>query len=220
MAGIVGTALVLVDDTPLPPEWNPTVPLQVEHDLSPLTSWKLANAERSLESCVAALADGAVPRDDFEVSANCHIRDRVNLQTVGASDIADVETTCSIALRMAMWEQHGLQPAAREILNTDLTRIDQIGSYNCRQMRTTSGNSARWSTHATASAIDISGFRFADGTRLRLIDDWNGAPAAAAFLRRARDTSCDWFRLTLSPDYNRLHADHFHLQSAGWGLCR
>ena len=43
---------------------------------------------------------------------------------------------------------------------------------------------------------------------------------AAAFLQAARDGACDWFSLTLSPDYNSLHEDHFHLQSRGWGLCR
>jgi len=76
------------------------------------------------------------------------------------------------------------------------------------------------STHATADAIDISGFDLADGTRVRLRADWGGVGAKSAFLRAVRDGACDWFDLTLSPDYNILHADHFHLQSRGWGLCR
>ena len=87
-------------------------------------------------------------------------------------------------------------------------------------MRTASGPSNRMSTHATADAIDISGFRLANGTQIRLIADWGAASPKSAFLRSVRDGACDWFKMILSPDYNRLHADHFHLQSRGWGLCR
>lgn len=221
MGGIIGAAVIFHPDSPLSPAWNPTVSLRVEHNLSPLTSWKLGQATRTTASCIAALGDAGFRKmTDVEVGDNCHIRGRVELNQVGDASLAPIETRCAIALRLAMWERHALQPAAQELLNTNLTRIDQIGSYNCRQMRTSSGNSGRWSTHATADAIDIAGFRFADGTQLRLIDDWDGDDAGAAFLKRARDTSCDWFRVTLSPDYNSLHADHFHLQSKGWGLCR
>ncbi len=119
-----------------------------------------------------------------------------------------------------MWEHHGLQPAARDILGSDITRIRHIGSYNCRAMRTGRGETNRMSTHATAEAIDIAGFDLADGTTVRLLRDWQGDTPKAQFLRAARDSACDWFRLTLSPDYNTLHADHFHLQSRGWGGCR
>ncbi|MDO6590381.1 MULTISPECIES: extensin family protein [Rhodobacterales] len=76
------------------------------------------------------------------------------------------------------------------------------------------------STHATAEAIDISGFQFSNGERISLIRDWDGNTSQAQFLRAARDGACSFFKLTLSPEYNALHADHFHLQSRGWGLCR
>ena len=76
------------------------------------------------------------------------------------------------------------------------------------------------STHATASAIDISGFDLTDGTRIRLLKDWDESDAKAQFLRDVRDTPCDWFGTTLGPDYNAAHADHFHLQNWGWGTCR
>ncbi|MEO0904037.1 MAG: extensin family protein, partial [Pseudomonadota bacterium] len=98
--------------------------------------------------------------------------------------------------------------------------IDHFGSYSCRVMRTSSGPSTRMSTHATADAIDIAGFGLSDGTRIRLLADWGPDGPKADFLRAVRDGACEWFSLTLSPDYNRLHADHFHLQSRGWGLCR
>ena len=217
-----GVLIVIKADRVIPPQWNPLAPLQVSEPLTVFTNWRLEQALKSPEACIAALSTSAnmTVLEDFEPSAQCHIRPRVNLTGVGQSDIRDVETTCAIALRMAMWEQHSLQPAAAEILETTITRIDHIGSYNCREIRTTSGATGRMSTHATAEAIDIAGFQFANGSETRLIDDWESGDANAQFLHAVRDGACDWFRLTLSPDYNSLHADHFHLQSRGWGACR
>ena len=224
MAAVIwGAVLIAIKaDRVIPPQWNPLAALDVTQPVTLFTNWRLERALASPETCIAALntAGRFDVMDDFEPSAQCHIRPRVNLAGVGQARIGAVETTCAIALRTAMWEQHSLQPAAAELLDTTVTGIDHIGSYNCRKIRSTSGSSNRWSTHATAEAIDIAGFRFADGRRSKLIDDWDAGDANAAFLRAARNGACDWFRLTLSPDYNRLHADHFHLQSRGWGSCR
>jgi hypothetical protein len=156
----------------------------------------------------------------IEAPPECQVLNRVQIGQVGSASIDPIDTSCAVALRMAMWEHHGLQPAARAFLGADITQIRQIGSYNCRAMRTTNGDSGRMSSHATANAIDITGFDLLDGRRLRLTADWVGDDADARFLRAARDTACDWFRVTLSPDYNALHVDHFHLQSTGSGLCR
>lgn len=119
-----------------------------------------------------------------------------------------------------MWAKHGLQPAAQELFGQSIARIEHFSSYSCRAMRTTSGGTGRMSTHATANSIDISGFVLADGTAINLLRDWEGAGPKSAFLRRANDTACAWFRVTLGPEYNSLHADHFHLQHTGFGLCR
>ena len=77
---------------------------------------------------------------------------------------------------------------------------------------------------AQANAIDIAGFVLEGGRRVTLLRDWNSDdPATRAFLREARDGACDLFATTLSPDYNRAHADHFHLDVAargGYRVCR
>ncbi|PXW71911.1 extensin-like protein [Loktanella sp. PT4BL] len=218
-----GVYQVLVHpETPLPREWNPTVPLQISDPVTPLTGWKLNRAAADQVQCLATL-DGFAslqPLDPLEESDQCFIRDRVDLRGVGDARVFPIETRCAIALRLAMWETHSVQPAAAEFLQTSVTAIDHIGSYNCRTIRTGNGPSTRMSTHATADAIDIAGFQLADGGQVRLLADWEPPGRRADFLRAVRDGACDWFSLTLSPDYNRLHADHFHLQSRGWGLCR
>ena len=54
------------------------------------------------------------------------------------------------------------------------------------------------STHATAVAIDIAGFRFLDGSDARLIRDWDKGDATASFLHAARDGACELFRMTIT----------------------
>ncbi len=76
------------------------------------------------------------------------------------------------------------------------------------------------SQHATANAIDVSGFTLNDGRKISLKADWTGDDAKAKFLRAARDGLCDWFNTVLSPDYNALHADHFHADMGPYLTCR
>lgn len=221
--GIIGALLALFHpETPLPDNWNPTTPLSVSAPITPLTSWKMRMSLSDPDECVRVLGAATQSREmaPLEVSDNCHVRNRVTLSSMGDARIDPIETSCATALRLAMWERHGVQPAAREILGTQVSVFRQIGSYNCRPIRTTSGNSTRWSTHSTADAIDITGFDLIDGRRVRLVRDWERDTPEARFLRAVRDSACTWFATTLSPAYNSLHADHFHLQARGWGTCR
>ena len=226
VGGVLGAIVALFHpDSPLPREWNPTVPLAVSDPVTPLTMWKLRAAVSDPAQCVAVLQTGAMaqPRTPRVESDTCHIRNRVSVsQLDDGTNIAPVlsETSCATALRMAMWTRHGLQPAAREIVGSEVRTIRQNGSYNCRRIRSSTGATNRWSTHATADAVDVIGFDLADGRRVRLIADWEGETPEALFLRSARDSACTWFATTLGPDYNALHADHFHLQARGWGACR
>ncbi|MFQ6553655.1 extensin family protein [Aestuariibius insulae] len=212
---IVAAVSILIErlltdpDTPLPRAWNPMEPLDVSASPNILTPLKLSRAVRMPERCYAALETS---RSRFEIlpdleasNSACGISAQVRLTSVGPSLNRPLNTTCETALRLAMWAEHGLE---------DVIGIDHIGSYSCRAMRTSRGSAGRMSTHATAEAVDIVALRFADGRRLSLIDDWGEE------LQGVRDSACDWFRVVLSPDYNALHRDHFHLQNRGWELCR
>jgi hypothetical protein len=212
-------ALLYHPNTPLPDPWNPTTPLDPTAEVTPLMQWKLSTAVADPMQCWAALSKaGAVysTRPDQVTSEQCHIRTPTKVTRLDDMRLSPLETRCEIALRMAMWERHGIQTAAREHLGAPVTRIHHFGSYSCRKIAGT----ARMSQHATANAIDIFGFDLANGTKVRLRNDWNGDPAAAAFLRAARDSACTWFGLVLSPDYNAAHHDHFHMEQGRWGRCR
>ena len=207
--------------TPLPPHWNPTTALDIKAPPTPVTRWKIARTSDGA-ACFAALSKGSVGYSvlpDLTENSACGIRDRVVLRSVAGISMDPVETKCATALRLALWAEHGVKPAARSILRSDVTRLQHYSSYSCRPIRTSSGSSGRMSTHATAEAIDIAGFTMADGRHLTLQNDWNNG-AEGVFLQAAFGSACEWFVTALGPDYNALHADHFHLQSRGWGLCR
>lgn len=102
--------------------------------------------------------------------------------------------------------------------------LEHLGSYACRNVNTGEGASiagGRRSRPATADAIDIADFTTADRRRISVRRDWPGAAQAEAlFLRDAHAGACRFFNGVLGPDYNAVHADHFHLEVGGWGLCR
>lgn len=157
----------------------------------------------------------------------CGYRDAVRIGLGGSATIgyrpANLGTSCSVAASLAMWEWDVVQPAALDHFGSKVAAIDHYGSYSCRRMY---GRAAGdWSEHASANAVDIAGFRLADGRQITIARDWAGGSEKAAFLREVRDGACDLFATVLSPDYNRAHHDHLHLDQAvrgavGWRACR
>ena len=59
-----------------------------------------------------------------------------------------------------------------------------------------------------------------DGKRVSVARDWQGDDAESRFLKSIHAGACRFFDGVLGPDYNRAHANHFHLDRGGWGLCR
>src|SRR5690606_21311077 len=148
----------------------------------------------------------------------CALENVVAIAGAGAPLSSRVRVTCPLAAAFFLWERHVVQPAARRYLDREVTRIDHAGSYACRRVygRTV----GRPSQHATANAIDITGFRLSGGRRVSVLGGWNGSAAERAFLQEVHDGGCDFFGGVLGPDYNAAHRDHFHLDMGSYGLCR
>ncbi|MGB6229167.1 MAG: extensin family protein, partial [Litorimonas sp.] len=125
---------------------------------------------------------------------------------------------CPLSVATFLWLRE-VDDLARERFGQPLASVHHMGSYSCRRQR---GNgSGRWSEHAFANAWDIAAFELADGRLIQLLRDWNGEDAdARAFLRDARDQACRVFNVTLSPDYNAAHRDHFHVDMGPYSSCR
>jgi hypothetical protein len=117
-----------------------------------------------------------------------------------------------------MFERHTLQPAAQALYGQSVARIDHLGSFACRNVY--NRESGALSRHASADALDISGFRLADGRSVSVLKDWPKQNQDAQFLRQVRDGACEAFSVVLSPDYNAAHRNHFHVDVGRWSVCR
>lgn len=125
--------------------------------------------------------------------------------------------TCAASTPFAAWARYGVDRAAQQILGSRLVKIETYGSYSCRNVAGTS----RRSGHASANAIDVSGFVLGDGRRITVLGGWNGGtPAERRFLRVVHDSACKRFGTTLGPNYNAAHENHFHLEADGANFCR
>ena len=203
------------------PQHSPWAPL----DLRDLPGWatrtKLIALRSDVAECRAVLersqiAFTALPETG---EGECARPDRTRLGDYPlAPDTPAV--TCPVAAALELWRRESVAPAARNILGSDLARIEHLGAFSCRRMY--GGADGPWSEHATANAIDIAAFVLEDGRRISVLGDWDGEGDKAAFLRAVRDGACGSFATVLSPDYNAAHADHFHLdQDDRWaGVCR
>ena len=203
----------------VPPQWNPWAPLDVRLAPNWLTPWKMMRLGQNRDLCAQALATSSIrslPLADSAATANCPLTDVLRVQGSAVAFSSSFIATCPMAVAFAMYERHGLQPAAQAVYGQAVTRIDHLGSFACRNI----GTSSRRSQHASANALDIAGFRLADGRRITVARDWNGKGDDARFLRLARDGACKAFSVTLGPEYNAAHHDHFHLDMGMFRLCR
>lgn len=176
-----------------------------------------------LPSCYQELADRGVafepdirPPDTVAGSSRqCFVDDAVWLErSVLGVDLvyafdASLDTTlaaCSLGLALA--------DTADDLRPRGVTELHHMGTYACR---TVSGTSTL-SRHAYGDAIDISGFRFADGRTYTLVGDWEHDTTryTTSAGRWLFDVASGWhtrrlWSVILTPNYNAAHDDHFHV---------
>jgi len=210
------------------PQDLPWTPLDLGEPIGLFTGRKLAGLTHDFPKCRALLGKAGVRYivlPEVHGAGVCGYADGVRFAPGGSRLAsyapADVGMACPVAAGLSVWEWNIVQPAARRLLGSPVVAIEHIGSYNCRHI---AGESS-WSEHATADAIDIAGFRLANGKRVSVATDWRGNGPEATFLHETRNGACKLFATTLSPDYNAAHWNHLHLDQAargefGWRACR
>ena len=221
---LVGFALVVFTTDWLPAEWDPKTPLDLRAPLTPVAKLKISHAMKDKRICVDALSRAGasiIEKPDFvdQNDQRCGIEQRVELQALPKAQIADLDMNCALALRFFLWDQEVVQKTARELFGASVSKYESFGTYNCREMRTSSGASGQMSKHASGKAIDISGFKLDDGRMISLVKDWDQEPYRE-FLTRVNSGACAYFPIVLGPRYNALHADHFHFDLSPWRACR
>lgn len=204
-----------------PAAWNPWAVLDVRQPPNLLTPYKLARLRENPRLCLQALQTSALryrQQADSASTANCPLRNVWRIEAGQARLSSSFLASCPLAVAYALFENHGLQPAAQRFFGQPVAQVEHLGSYACRNVY--HRKEGRLSQHASANALDITGFRLKDGQRIVLAKDWQRGGEKAAFLREVHDAACNSFNTVLGPDYNTAHHNHFHLDMGFWQVCR
>jgi len=179
---------------------------------------------RATQACFADLSRAEVrfsPLPDRDYGGGCSLIGAVQLIDIGVPVTGIKGMRCELARGFIDWMRYAIAPAARQLLGSDLVRIETFGSYACRNTVGTAAAYTRLSGHATGNAVDVSAFVLADGRRVSVLAGWQSAdPRERDFLRTIHRSACRRFGTVLGPDYNSAHQNHFHLEGDRAGFCR
>lgn len=155
----------------------------------------------------------AVKRAPVKGPGRCGIADAVLV-----SEAAGVKLSRPALINMKTakvldhWLRHHAVPAFSD-RGGGLVEIDVIAHYACRNRNGT--RVKKLSEHALGNAIDISGFRTADGQTITVLKGWN-SESEKSLLRTLHASACGPFGTVLGPNANRAHWDHFHFDTADY----
>lgn len=213
------TAIIVVLARTLPQRHNPFAPVDLTLRPGLAAHAQLARLKGDREACFTALDQAGVgytPLEDTPRGEDCGLFDALTLDRTLTPYSASLQMTCAETAAVYMWERHVVRPAAVEIFDSPVARIETYGSFSCRNI----AGSQRLSQHAFGNAIDVSGFRLEDGQVIDVKAHWDAGGKEEKFLRRVHKGACDLFSVTLGPEYNAAHADHFHMDMGPGGVCR
>lgn len=204
----------------LPSYYDPLAPLALSDPPNWLTQFKLkrltpARCQTLLQQANEQKLITSQPVADS--AGECPLTDVVRVRDFGAVKLSSsFLASCPLALRSALYVRQQAAPLTEQMMMSQLTRIEHLGSFACRNIY--HRPDARRSEHASAQALDISGFVLADGRHVTVLRGWK-QEESAPWLRALLSASCQYYGNGLGPDYNAAHANHFHLGMRGVGLC-
>lgn len=147
----------------------------------------------------------------------CAVENPVQVTGTGIAWNQPAVMSCGLADRLDRFLVEAAEPLARRYLATDIVRLDHLGAYSCRRIESMAG---RWSEHAAGRAIDVSGFLMKSGERVTVDKDWRAPGPKRDFLRAVAKHACDYFNVVLTPDSDKFHYNHLHLDIGRWRSCQ
>jgi len=118
---------------------------------------------------------------------------------------------CPMVAAVDDWVERVVQPTAEAQFGQPVVGLEHMGSYSCRNI----AGRRQKSEHAYMNALDVSGFKLADGRTVRVKTGWRSADASEAnFLRAVGGAACEEFTTVLGPGSDAAHQDHLHLDLA------
>jgi len=111
---------------------------------------------------------------------------------------------CPMASEVADWVRSDIAPLT-QALGSEITSLDNFDSFECRGRNRVKG--APLSEHGKANALDVRGFKLADGREIGLTD----RSAPRSLREDVLHSVCARFMTVLGPDSDWYHEDHIHL---------
>lgn len=170
-------------------------------------------------SCGAWLAGAvsAAPVPFTPSQSACAIPNPVRAERLTTALSQPVLADCDLLATFDGFLADVVQPAAREHLGQPVATTLVGPGHQCRRVYHRSGGP--WSGHASGRAVDVRGFTLASGRDVILKRDWKRTDGRGRFLRAVRDGACRRFSMTLGPEYNAAHEDHFHFEIDSFRIC-
>ena len=207
----------------LPQRFSPFPPISL--DTQPVVVRRYA-ARRSaprpavVRGCSEAATYRRRRNSDQPYKNGCGWQNAVPFSKAGGARIGAEKLTCEMAAALALWIEHEVQPLAQSTFGARVATIGDMGIYDCRNILGNPLMKNVRSQHATANAIDISGFTFDGGRQISILRDWTSKGPEAAFLKEVHRRACRYFRVALGPEYNAAHKNHFHFDRGAFSRCK
>jgi len=215
---------LLPSHLPRPRPWRASAPAAIPEQFSPpqeayaafpQTAGATAPAAVKPSACDLRLAQIAIfkPLPLLAGPGECGATDAVLLDSVilpGRATVAiapPATLRCAMAETVAIWLREDVAPATLK-LGAPLRGLDNFDSYECRGRNRVRG--ATLSEHGRANALDVRGFKLANGEEIEPTDvnvakDWREA---------LRGSACARFSTVLGPGSDGNHEQHIHLDLA------
>jgi hypothetical protein len=207
----------------VPQRYSPFAPISLKERPSWFVDFRIAALRRDPELCRTVLREPhivAAPIPDNPIHDGCGWENAVRVASVGGAELGAAELTCEAAAALALWVEYELQPVALSTFGSRVVGLKDMGTYSCRNIIGNEKWSKLRSQHALANAVDIGGFKLENGQEITVARDWKGHDRQSQFLHEVHARACRYFRVAIGPDYNRAHADHFHLDRGIFTRCQ
>ena len=146
-------------------------------------------------------------------AGECGAVDAIQLDNVILTDQSKVSVAppatlrCTMAEQVAIWLREDVAPLALK-RGAPLRGLDNFDSYECRGRNRVRG--ATLSEHGRANALDVRGFKLANGEVIGLTD----VDVAKPWRESVRASACARFSTVLGPGSDGNHEEHIHVDLA------
>jgi hypothetical protein len=209
----------------IPQQFSPPQETYASFPVSPATAGSAAPAATEPSPCQLRLGKLATfkPLPVLVGPGECGAADAVWLESVTLPDDAKVALSppatlrCTMAEQMALWLREDVGPATAS-LGAQMRVLEDYDSYECRGQNRVRG--ATLSEHGRANALDLRGFKLANGKTVELTD----VNVDKGWRERLRVSACARFHTVLGPGSDGNHETHIHVDLAerrsGYKICQ